>query len=346
MISFANDYSEGACPEIFAALAEENLLQNPGYGCDAHCEAAARQIRLLCEAPTADVHFLVGGTSANMISIAAFLRPHQAAIAAESGHIAVHETGSIEGAGHKVCTAPSPDGKLTPALVRAVKLAHPDEHMVQPKLVYISNSTEIGTIYTKAELTALRAVCDELGLYLYLDGARLGCALTAKGNDVTLADLARLTDAFYIGGTKNGLLMGEAVVITNPILKPDYRYVLKQRGGMLAKGWLIGLQFETVMKNDLYFSMARHACQMSEKLRGGFSAAGISMMVNSPTNQLFPILPEAAAAALREKYVFLHWADTAPGYEAVRFVTSWATKEADVDAFLADLTAVLVSTDA
>lgn len=341
MISFANDYSEGACPEILSALTKENLCQNAGYGCDTHCAAAAARIRELCCAPNVDVHFLVGGTSANMISHTAFLRPHQSSIAAETGHIAVHETGAIEGSGHKVCTIASPDGKLTPELVRAVKLSHPDEHMVQPKMVFISDSTEIGTIYTKAELTALRKVCDELGLYLYLDGARLGSALTAETNDLTLADLAALTDAFYIGGTKNGLLMGEAMVIVNDALKADYRYMVKQRGGMLAKGWLIGMQFETVLQDGLYFDMARHANEMSARLRAGFEKHGIAFASVSPTNQLFPILPDAAAAKLREKYIFFNMGEGEPGYEPVRFVCSWATKAEDVTAFLADLAAVL-----
>ena len=341
MISFGNDYSEGACPEILAALGRENLLQNAGYGCDAHCAAAAARIRELCCAPDADVHFLVGGTSANMISHTAFLRPHQASISAESGHIAVHETGAIEASGHKVCTVATPDGKLTPALVRRVKLAHPDEHMVQPRMVFIADSTEVGTIYTKAELAALRAVCDELGLYLYLDGARLASALTAPGNDLTLADIAALVDAFYIGGTKNGFLLGEAMVILNDALKADYRYILKQRGGMLAKGWLVGLQFEVMLENDLYFEMARHANRMSAKLRAGFEAKGCSFESDSPSNQIFPILPQAVADKLREGYIFFHSSHPAPGMEAVRFVCSWATREEDVDAFLADLDAAL-----
>lgn len=342
MISFANDYSEGTCPEILAALSNENYLQNPGYGCDDHCAGAAALIKELCCAPNADVHFLVGGTPANMISHTAFLRPHQAAIAAESGHIATHESGAIEGSGHKICTCPTPDGKLTPDMVRRIKLAHgTDEHMVQPKLVFISDSTEIGTIYTKAELTALRQVCDELGLYLYLDGARLGSALTAEGNDLTLADIAGLVDAFYIGGTKNGMLLGEAMIILNDALKADYRYIMKQRGGMLAKGWLIGLQFEVMLKNGLYFDLARHANAMSDKLRRGFAEKGVQFCTDSPTNQLFPVLPQEAAKELRKKYVFLHWDDAEPGFEAVRFVCSWATKEEHVDAFLADMAAVL-----
>ncbi|MEG0803772.1 MAG: beta-eliminating lyase-related protein [Pygmaiobacter sp.] len=338
MISFSNDYSEGACPEILEALCRENYLQNDAYGCDAHCAAAAAAIKALCRRDDLDVHFLVGGTPVNLISLTAFLRPYQAAIAVDSGHIASHEAGSIEATGHKVCTISGKDGKLTPALVREV-LAHHNmpEHMVQPKLVYISNSTEIGTIYTKAELQELRRVCDAFGLYLYLDGARLASALTAAGSDVTLADLAQLCDAFYIGGTKNGALIGEALVVVNDVLKTDFRYIEKQRGGMLAKGWLIGLQFEQLLQNDLYFSLARHANAMAEKLRAGFAAHGVSFFAPSPTNQLFPILPKKAIAALEQQYVFQFWDHVDDTHDAVRFVTSWATPEEHVDTFLLDL---------
>ena len=337
MICFTNDYSEGAHPAILRALGEENLHQNPGYGEDAHCAAAAEKIRALAGCPGADIHFLVGGTPCNLISLTAFLRPHQAAIAAETGHIAVHETGSIEAAGHKVCTIAAAQGKLTGALVRQVVSEHGGEHMVQPKLVFVSDSTELGTIYTKAELTELRQVCDELGLYLYLDGARLASALTAEGNDLTLADLAALTDAFYLGGTKNGMLIGEALVITNDALKADFRYIMKQRGGLLAKGWLIGLQFEVLLEDGLYFENARHANAMAARLREGLAAAGCRFVADSPTNQIFPILPRAAADKLAETYGFELWGAGDEEFQPVRLVCSWATKEEDVAAFLADL---------
>lgn len=341
MICFNNDYSEGACPEILAALADENLRQNPGYGMDGHCAAAAARIRALAGCPGADIHFLVGGTPANLISLTAFLRPHQAAIAAESGHIAVHEAGSIEAAGHKVCTVPAPDGKLTPDLVRQVALAHTDEHMVQPRLVFISNSTEVGTVYKKAELAALRQVCDELGLYLYLDGARLASALACTENDLTLEDIASLTDAFYLGGTKNGMLMGEAVVVNHPALKDGYRHIMKQRGGMLAKGWLLGLQFETLLRDGLYFKLAGHANAMAQKLAAAFAAAGCGFVAPSPTNQIFPILPLAAVEKLSPRYGFEFWGAPEDGMQAVRFVCSWATREEDVEALIADLKTTL-----
>ena len=341
MICFNNDYSEGAHPAILQALAAENLLQNPGYGMDAHCAAAAAKIRELACCPKADVHFLVGGTPCNLISLTAFLRPHQAAIAAQTGHIAVHESGSIEAAGHKVCTIDAPQGKLTGELVRRVAAEHTDEHMVQPKLVFVSDSTELGTIYTKAELTELRRVCDELGLYLYLDGARLASALTCAENDLTLADLAQLTDAFYLGGTKNGMLMGEALVITNDALKADFRYIMKQRGGMLAKGWLIGLQFETLLENGLYFENARHANAMSARLRDGLAAAGCRFVAESPTNQIFPILPRAVQEALAKEFGFELWGAGDEAFQPVRLVCSWATKQEDVDAFLCRLGEVM-----
>lgn len=339
MISFSNDYSEGACPEILAALTKENLIQNPGYGTDGHCAAAAEKIRAVCGCPSADVHFLVGGTPVNLISLAAFLRPHQAAIAATTGHIAVHEAGSIEATGHKVCTIDTPDGKLTPALVRAVVAEHPDEHMVQPRLVFIADSTEIGTLYQKAELQALRAVCDELGLLLYVDGARLASALTSTHSDLTLADLARYADAFYIGGTKNGALMGEALVICNDTLKADYRYIMKQRGGMLAKGWLLGLQFETLFTNDLYFSLAQNANAMATRLAQGFADAGFGFFMPPVSNQIFPLLPLSLIKELSETFEFQLWGAPRGDLQATRFVCSWATPPQYVEALVAAVAA-------
>ena len=243
MIRFTNDYSEGCHPSILEAMAATNTEGNPGYSTDPHSARARRLIQAAIGRPDADVHILVGGTQTNATAIAAFLRPYEAVIAATSAHICVHETGAIEATGHKCIACPAADGKLTPAAVRAAVAAHPDEHMVKPRMVYISQTTETGTLYTLAEVQALRAVCDELGLLLYLDGARLAAGLAAGGP--SLPELARLCDAFYIGGTKNGALFGEALVLLNDALKPDFRYNIKQRGGMLAKGWLLGIQFET-----------------------------------------------------------------------------------------------------
>lgn len=339
MIRFESDYLEGALPEVMQALNDTNLVQTPGYGEDEYCEEARRLIREKCSAPDAEVQFLVGGTQANMIVVAAALRPHQAAIAAVTGHIAVHETGSIEATGHKVITLPSDDGKITAAQVRSCVEAHwndaTHEHMAQPALVYISQPTENGTIYSLSELEALSAVCREKGLILFVDGARLGTALVSS--DVTLPDLARLTDVFYIGGTKLGALFGEAVVITNKALAKDFRYIIKQRGGMFAKGRLLGVQFGALMKGGLYERTAKREVDLAMKLRAAFEAKGWPLYYDSPTNQQFPIVPDAALEKLTEKYSFSHWGKVDGGHTAVRFCTSWATREEDVDELIADI---------
>ena len=328
MIRFESDYLEGALPEVMQALCDTNYAQTPGYGEDEYCREAADMIRAKCSAPDADVHFLVGGTQANMIVITAALRPHQAAIAAETGHIAVHETGSIEAAGHKVITLKSGDGKITAAQVRSCVEAHwndsTHEHMAQPALVYISQPTENGTVYSLAELEALSAVCREKGLLFYVDGARLGTALVSS--DMALPDLARLTDAFYIGGTKLGALFGEAVVITNRAIARDFRYIVKQRGGMFAKGRLLGVQFGALMHDGLYERTAKREVDLAMKLRAAFEA-----------NQQFPIVPDAVLEKLAEKYTFSHWGKVDGSHTAVRFCTSWATREEDVDALIADI---------
>ena len=289
MYSFRNDYSEGAHPRVLQALADTNLDQTVGYGLDPRCVSAADTIRRLCAAPEAAVHFLVGGTQTNLLVIAALLRPYEAVIAAHTGHVNVHETGAIEATGHKVCTALSPDGKLTPALVESIVRAHSSEHMVLPRLVYISNTTEVGTVYTRAELADLRACCDRSGLLLYLDGARLGSALVSPASDLKLADLAALTHAFTIGGTKNGALFGEALVLSAP--DPHFRWQMKQRGAMLAKGRLLGLQFQALLEDELYFDLARHANTLAFRLRDGMAALGFPFPVPSPSNQQFSVLP-------------------------------------------------------
>ncbi|MST55189.1 aminotransferase class I/II-fold pyridoxal phosphate-dependent enzyme [Pyramidobacter sp. SM-530-WT-4B] len=341
MIRFNCDYSEGCHPAVLEALVRTNMEQTPGYGEDAHCERAAALIRTACAAPEAAVHFLVGGTQANFVMIAAALRPHQAAVCAGTGHINVHESGAVEATGHKVIAVPGTNGKISAAQVRALVENHWDdvthEHMAQPKLVYVSNPTELGTIYSLAELTALHDLCREKNLYLYLDGARLGYALAAAGNDLTLADVARLTDAFYIGGTKVGALFGEALVITNEALKEDFRYIEKQRGAMLAKGRLLGVQFETLFTDGLYLKISRHAVDMAMLIRDACRAEGWEFLVESPTNQQFPIVPVEALKKLGEKYAYSPWAKIDGRREAVRFCTSWATREEDVRALAADI---------
>lgn len=313
MYRFTNDYSEGAHPSILEAMTSTNLEGNFGYGCDPHCEHAAALIRQKIGRPDADVHFFVGGTQTNATCICAFLRPHEAAIAAHSGHICVHETGAVEATGHKCIAMPAaPGGKLTPELVRQAVAAHPDEHMVKPRLVYVSNTTEVGGVYTTAELEALRAVCDELGLLLYLDGARLASALACGG--ASFEDLGRLCDAFYIGGTKNGAIFGEAVCIMNPALKPDFRYILKQHGGMLAKGWLLGVQFEQLMRSGLYEELGEHSTRMAQQLAEGLKGLGVEFLFESPSNQIFPILPDEVLAKLEGAF---HWEVNATQQAAV-----------------------------
>lgn len=337
MYSFANDYSEGAHPLILQALSETNFKQTCGYGLDGYCAAAADTIRSLCSAPEADVHFVVGGTQANLLTIHAFLRSYEAVIAAHTGHVNVHETGAIELTGHKVVALPSSDGKVTPAMVEEAVAAHCSEHMVHPRLIYISNTTEVGTLYRKAELAALRRCCDDHGLFLYLDGARLGSALTAPGNDLTWSDLSRYTDAFTIGGTKNGALFGEAVVLVQKSVKDYFRYYMKQRGAMLAKGRLLGVQFQALLKDGLYLQLAQRANEQAARLREGISALGYELSYHSPSNQIFPVFPNHVAERLASSYDFTVDALVGPDRTRVRLVTSWATEARDVDRFLEDL---------
>jgi len=337
MYSFQNDYSEGAHPRILAALNTTNLEQTSGYGTDPYTAEAAALIRAQLHSETAQVHFLSGGTQTNLIALCAFLRSHEAAVCADTGHINVHETGAIEATGHKVLAVHSTDGKLTPESLMSVVRQHTDEHMVKPRLAYISDATEVGTCYTKAELTALRECCTAHGLLLYLDGARLGSALTCT--DLTLPDIAALTDAFYIGGTKNGALLGEALVIMNPALTEDFRYIIKQRGGMLAKGRVLSLQFSELFRDGLYLELAAHANRMADILREGIAQAGYIFLSASPSNQLFPIFPDALAQRFAEDFRCEVWGKTDETHTCIRLVTSWATQPEAVDAFLAALKA-------
>lgn len=325
MYSFKNDYSEGTHPRILEALMNANLEQNEGYGLDTHSRAAAASLKKLMNRDDVDIHILVGGTQTNLTSIACALRPYQAAISASTGHINVHETGAVEATGHKVLALPTADGKLTPALVERCLKEHSDEHMVQPKLVYISDSTEIGTLYTKAELEALSHFCHQKNLYLFLDGARIGSALTSKANDLTLADIAALTDIFYVGGTKNGALLGEALIISHPDLKENFRYMMKNRGAMLAKGFVAGIQFEELFRDHLFFELAEHANEVAEILRKGILESGYSFAYDSPTNQLFPIFPDSVLQQLEKEFSFTFMEKPDSDHTIVRIVTSWAT---------------------
>lgn len=334
MLLFHNDYNEMCHPKVMEKVLAHQNEQMDGYGTDSHCRAAADRIRALCGDNDLDVHFLVGGTQTNLTVIDAALRPHQGAIGPETAHINAHETGAVEATGHKVLQLPGVNGKITAKQVENAVLAHRAdesfEHIVQPKLVYISDSTELGTIYYLDELQALYNVCRKYGLYLFVDGARLGYAMAAEDNDITLADMARLTDAFYIGGTKVGAMFGEAVVISNPAIKEDFRYLIKQHGGMLAKGWLLGLQFEALLEDDLYFKVSKHAVAMAEKIRETLKGLGYTFYVENTTNQVFPILPDSLLEKLKKEFTFCEQIRVDDTHRAVRFCTSWATKEENV----------------
>ena len=341
MIYFHNDYSEGCHEKVLEALTRTNLEQTPGYGEDHYCAEAADLIRKDCNAPDMAVHFLVGGTQANLTVIDAALRPHQAAVSADLGHINSHETGAVEATGHKVMALPSTDGKITAEQVAKMVEEHyasaSFEHTTQPKLVYISSPSELGTLYSLSELEALSATCRAKGLYLFLDGARMGYGLAASDNDVTLTDLARLCDVFYIGGTKVGALFGEAVCITNPALKEDFRYLIKQHGGMLAKGRLLGVQFKALFEDGLYFELGKHAVAMADKIRATLEDLGVPSLVPGTTNQIFPILSDDLLAELEKEFTFVEQERVSPTHRAVRFCTSWATTEENTEALCACL---------
>ncbi len=342
MYSFKNDYTETAHPRILQALMDTNMEQDEGYGLDRHSMAAAESIRrrLGDDPKGADIHFLCGGTQTNLTALSAFLRPHEAAVAAETAHICVHETGAVEATGHKILTVPTTDGKLRPEGIQKVLDLHPnDEHMVKPRLVKISNSTEIGPVYKKRELEDLSRFCREKKLLLYVDGARMGSALTTEDNDVTLADMRRLTDAFYIGGTKNGALLGEALVISNDALKEDFRYHIKQKGGMLAKGRVLGIQFEELFRDDLFFELAKHANAMAQLIVRELKKGGCEFLTDSPSNQIFPILSNDLIAKLQKNWAFYVWQKLDEKRSAIRLVTSWATKEEVVREFLKEFQA-------
>lgn len=336
MYGFKNDYTVTAHPRILRALADTNMEQDEGYGLDRHCAAAEECIRrhLGPCGEKAAIQFLCGGTQANLTAIGAFLRPHEAVIAADTAHICVHETGAIEATGHKIIAVPTANEKLTPAHVLAVLEEHgADVHMVKPRLVKISQSTEMGLVYTLAELEALSALCRANNLLLYVDGARLGSAIMSRGNDVSLADLCALTDAFYIGGTKNGALMGEAMVLVNPTLAADFPYAVKQRGAMLAKGRVLGVQFEELFRDGLFFELAAHANNAAQRMAATIEAAGYTFVTPSPSNQIFPVFPDALIGKLQQRWTFYVREKMGEGQHAVRLVTSWATPDDEVEAF-------------
>lgn len=335
MIQFQCDYNEGAAPQIMQRLVETNMEQTVGYGCDDYCDRARQLIREACDAPDALVQFLVGGTQTNATIIASALRPYQGVLCASTGHINVHETGAIEHSGHKVLPLPSDNGLITAEQVRTALKEHfsdgSAEHMVQPGMVYVSYPSEVGTLYTKQELEAISKVCREYGIPLFVDGARLGYGLMSPESDLTLKDLARIADVFYIGGTKQGALFGEAVVINDKQMQKDFRYNIKQNGGMLAKGRLLGIQFETMFTNGLYFTLAKHAIDEAMRIKEALTAKGYSFMKVSPTNQQFPIMTNAKYEELSKDFLFDYWCRMDEEHVAVRICTSWGTKSENVE---------------
>ncbi len=340
MIYFNTDFVNGMHPSILKKLEETNEEQLPNYGTDIHTHNAQALIKDACGG-NCDVHLLVGGTQANVTILSHMLRPYQGVITAATGHINVHETGALEAAGHKNLIIPSVDGKISASAVEDYYNSHfkmdDPSHEIQPKAVYISNSTELGTIYTKRELEELSAVCKKLNLYFMMDGARLGYALGCKNNDLTLKDIAELLDVFYIGGTKLGAMFGEAVVITNPEIKKFFRYSIKQHGGMLAKGRFLGIQFEILMKDNLYLKLGKHAALQAERLQNLFKELNISVLFPSPSNQQFPIFPNSVLEELQKKYVFEKTRIIDDSHTCVRICTSWATKDEDLDTLINDI---------
>ncbi|MEI7603804.1 MAG: low specificity L-threonine aldolase [bacterium] len=334
--SFYNDYSEGAHPKILEMLMNTNLQQQYGYGLDEYSLDSERLIQNMI-GRNVDVHFISGGTHANLTVLASMMKPYEAVISANTGHINVHEAGAIEATGHKIIDIESKDGKLSPELIQLVLDQHDDEHAVMPKVVFISNSTELGTIYNEAELKSISEYCRKKGLYLYLDGARLGSGLMSKDSDLDLTKIADYVDAFYIGGTKNGALLGEAIVLINNEIKQNFRYHLKQRGALLAKGRILGIQFKALFENNLYFDLAKHANNMAEKLSLEIKNLGYNFLTESTTNQIFPIFPNSLIEKLSEMYGFYTWSKIDDVSSSIRLVTSWATQESAVEEFINDL---------
>ncbi len=333
--SFKNDYSEGCHPDILQALLESNLNQQAGYGEDEYSRGAKILIKEKMKSPDSDIYFVSGGTQANLIVISSVLRPYQCAVSASTGHILNNETGAIEATGHKILNIEKEDGKLTPEDIVPVLEGHRNvPHQVMPKLVYISNSTELGTVYTLQELEDLSAFCKENSLYLFMDGARLGHGLTSEISDLTLEKVAELTDVFYLGGTKNGALIGEAIVINNPELQQDFAFNIKQKGALLAKGRLLGIQFMELMKNDLYFDLARQANQQAMKMKNAMKERGVEFLSDTYTNQIFPILSHELIEKLSEKFEFYVWKKIDDRFSAIRLITSWNTGDEPVSDFI------------
>ncbi|KFE98992.1 threonine aldolase family protein [Chryseobacterium luteum] len=333
--SFKNDYSEGCHPNILEALLKSNFEQQAGYGEDEYSLKAKQLIREKIKNPDSEVYLVSGGTQANLIVISSVLRPYQCVISAAPGHILNNETGAIEATGHKILSIETADGKLRPADIVPVLESHSNiPHQVMPKLVYISNSTELGTVYLAEELEELSGFCRKNGLYLFMDGARLGHGLTSEISNLTLEKVAELTDIFYLGGTKNGALIGEAIVISNKDLQPDFAFNIKQKGALLAKGRLLGIQFMELMKNDLYFDLAKHANIQAMKIKNAMKERGVAFLSDTYTNQIFPIISNKLIEILSEHFEFYVWKKMDEKYSAIRLITSWNTADEAVESFI------------
>lgn len=333
--SFKNDYSEGCHPNILEALLYSNTNQQAGYGEDEYSLKAKDLIKKTINNQEADVYFVSGGTQANLIIISSILRPYQCAVSASTGHILNNETGAIEATGHKILSIETDDGKLKPSDIQTVLNSHRNvPHQVMPKLVYISNSTELGTIYQRQELEELSDFCQKNNLYLFMDGARLGHAITSEISDLSLEDIAKLTDVFYLGGTKNGALIGEAIIINNTSLQRDFAFNIKQKGALLAKGRLLGVQFLELMKNDLYFDLAKHANEQAMKIKNALLEKGTVFLSDTYTNQIFPVLSHDIIEILSEKFEFYVWKNIDEKSSAIRLITSWNTNDEAIQDFI------------
>lgn len=338
MYNFKNDYTVGAHPKILQKLIETNLTPQLGYGDDDYSSQAREILKQKIRNSKAKVFFLSGGTQVNLITISFLLKGYEAVISAKTAHISANETGAIEATGHKVITVETRDGKLRPIDIElTLKEYTLQPHVVKPRMVFISNSTEMGTHYTKTELVELYGFCKKRNLLLYLDGARLGHGLVAENNDLSLSDLANLTDVFYIGATKNGALLGEALVFNSQKMAEEFEFVLKQKGAMLAKSRILAIQFLVLFEDDLYFKLAEHANKMAKKIADAFEQKGYSLLTQSATNQIFPILPSNIISKLSEKYMFYIWKKINEKESAIRLITSWATKECIVDELVNDV---------
>lgn len=336
-IFFRSDYSQGAHPKVLDAILRSNDEHTDGYGLDRHCEHAAAMIKEMIGKEDCEVHMMVGGTPCNLTFISAALRPYESVIALRSGHAYLHETGGVEATGHRIIAMDGPDGKMTPELIDRAWEEYEDEHTPVPGLVYITQPTEIGTLYSKAEMQAIADKCRERDMLLYVDGARLACALTSEYNDVTIRDLADLCDAFYIGATKNGALFGEALVIMNDRVNDHFRWMIRRQGGLLAKGRLIGVQFEALLEggeNCLLLEIARKENELASKLRKGLESMGVELFGSSKTNQVFPVFPTEVVRELEKDFFFYEWYPEKDGRIVIRLVVSWGTKEEEIDIFL------------